>query len=136
MPCSPRSWAVRVTSGRGWCPSLLSGGTGPAPVGDSGGAVADAELGVDPPDVILHGFLRQEQAGGDLAVGLPVRDERHHLDLARGQPGIFTPARSRNVVVVHVTSGRTARRKRERVSQLADPAPVHPVAQMGRLGTT
>ena len=52
--------------------------------GSSGTAAADAELGVDPPDVVLHGLLGQEQASGDLPVGLTVRDERHDLHLARG----------------------------------------------------
>src|SRR5579862_3727887 len=85
-----------------------------APVGDGGGAGTDAELGVDPPDVVLHGLLGQEQAGGDLAVGLPVRDQRHDLNLTRRQAGIgsravkrehLTPIRSRILPVAHVTSG-------------------------------
>src|SRR5580704_11530711 len=106
-----------------------------APVGDGRGPRADAELGVDPPDVILHRLLGQEQPGGDLAVGLPVGDERHHLGFSRGQPmrltGVarvgragylpgcvypdacpgtiereaITPARSRILMSVHLTSG-------------------------------
>src|SRR5580700_4180241 len=57
-----------------------------APVGDGGGPGPDAELGVDPSDVVLHGLLGQEQASRDLPVGLPVRDERHDLFLPRRQP--------------------------------------------------
>jgi hypothetical protein len=85
--------------------------------------------------VILHRLLGQEQPGGDLAVGLPVGDERHHLGFSRGQPvrltGVgrvgragdlprfvyldacpgtvqreaITPARSRILLSVHLTSG-------------------------------
>src|SRR5579862_7890756 len=102
-----------------------------APVGDGRGPRADAELGVDPPDVVLHRLLGQEQPGGDLAVGLPVGDERHDLGFSRGQPGrlagavravqagdlypdacpgtvqreAITPARSRILMSVHLTSG-------------------------------
>src|SRR5260370_839857 len=96
----------------------VRGSDGLAPVGDGGGPRADAELGVDPPDVILHGLLGQEQASGDLPVGLPVRDEGHDLRLARGQsvrlPGpVGSRAESQSLVyarpsdlsIVHLTSG-------------------------------
>src|ERR1700749_593053 len=89
-----------------------------APVGDGGGPGADAELGVDPPDVVLHGLLGQEQASGDLPVGLAVRDERHDLHLARGQPvrfpgpvshrvesGPLASGRPRDLPIIHLTSG-------------------------------
>src|SRR5579862_2128071 len=85
-----------------------------APVRDGGGAGADAELGIDSPDVVLHGLLGEEQAGGDFAVGLPVRDEGHDLCLARRQAGPgsraverepLTPVRSWILPVAHVTSG-------------------------------
>src|SRR5437764_5563885 len=62
----------------------VRGSGGLAPVGDGGGPRAHAELGVDAADVVLHGLLGQEQASGDLPVGLTVRDERHDLHLARG----------------------------------------------------
>src|SRR5436305_11768764 len=55
-------------------PGLPRRGSGLAPVGDGGGPRADAELGVDAPDVVLHGLLGQEQVSGDLPVGLAVRD--------------------------------------------------------------
>src|SRR5271169_2802570 len=85
--------------------------------------------------MILHRLLGQEQPGGDLAVGLPVGDERHHLGFSRGQTmrltgaaqvgraghlpryvypdaclgtvqrEAITPARSRILMSVHVTSG-------------------------------
>src|SRR6266849_3383478 len=96
----------------------VRGPDGLAPVGDGGGPRADAELGVDPPDVILHGLLGQEQASGDLPVGLPVRNEGHDLRLARGQsvrlPGpvgsragseSLIYARPRDLPIVHLTSG-------------------------------
>src|SRR5579859_5622757 len=87
---------------------------GPAPVGDGGGPRAHAELGVDAPDVVLHGLLGQEQVSGDLPVGLAVRDERHDLRLARGQPvrlpgaienGSLASAWPRDRAIVHLTSG-------------------------------
>src|ERR1700744_3777039 len=62
------------------------------PVGDRGRPGTHAELGVDPPDVVLHRFLGQEQPGGDLAVRLPVGDERHHLRLPRRQRSRFPGA--------------------------------------------
>src|SRR5229473_2118210 len=98
----------------------VRGPDGLAPVGDGGGPRADAELGVDPPDVILHGLLGQEQASGDFPVGLPVRDEGHDLRLTRGQPvrlpspgavgsraesGSLVSARPRDHSIVHLTSG-------------------------------
>src|SRR5271165_3105385 len=96
----------------------VRGPEGLAPVGDGGGPRPDAELGVDPPDMILHGLLSQEQASGDLPVGLPVRDERHDLDLTRGQPvRLSGPVESgadseplastwpKDLVIVHLTSG-------------------------------
>src|SRR5580704_15833601 len=119
---------ISVPRGSRACPRALAR---LAPVGDGGGPVPDAELGIDPSDVILHGLLGQEQARGDLPVGLPVRDERHDLCLSRGQlaglpapaspvsagafarrpdarPGAVqreAPARSGILAIVHVTSG-------------------------------
>jgi hypothetical protein len=64
--------------------------------------------------VILHGLLGQEQTSGDLSVGLPIRDERHDLDLARGQPvripgpvenEPLVSAWPRDLAIVHLTSG-------------------------------
>src|SRR5260370_37705211 len=96
----------------------VRGPAGLSPVGDGGGPGADAEFGVDPPDVIFHGFLGQEQASGDLPVRLPVRDERHDLGLACRQPvrlpgpvesrvesGSLASARPRDPAIVHLTSG-------------------------------
>src|SRR2546421_2642922 len=70
----------------------VRGPGGLAPVGDGGGPGAHAELRVDPADVVLHGLLGQEQASGDLPVGLTVRDEGHDLHLARGKPVRFPGA--------------------------------------------
>src|ERR1700683_1444083 len=56
-----------------------------APVGDGGGPGPDAELGVDPSDVVLHGLLGQEQARREMPVGLAVRDEPHYLCLSGRQ---------------------------------------------------
>src|SRR5580658_6469559 len=113
-------------------PSSVRMLTRAAPVGDRRRPRAGAELGVDPPDVVLHGLLRQEQPCGDLPVGLPVRDERHDLGFPRRQPllcvaapgvtgrlrrpdaarpapvkrGPLARARSGNLAIVHLTSGR------------------------------
>src|SRR3954468_25062312 len=94
-------------------PGLPRRGSARAPVGEGGGPRADAELGVDAPDVILHGLLGQEQVSGDLPVGLAVRDERHDFRLARGQPvrltaavksGSLAPVWPRDRAIVHLTS--------------------------------
>src|ERR1035438_1903530 len=69
VPRAPRPPAPAVTVSARRPPVSV------APVGDSGGPRADAELGVNPPDVVLHGLLGEEEAGGDLPVGLPVSDE-------------------------------------------------------------
>src|ERR1700730_17816757 len=94
-------------------PLPVRGSGGLAPVGDGGGPRAHAQLGVDPSDVVLHGFLGQEQMSGDFPVGLPVRDERHDLHLACGQPvrlpgaienGSLASVWPRDLVIVHLTS--------------------------------
>ena len=50
------------------------------------GAVADAELAVDRPQVGLDGLVADDQLGGDGAVGKPVDDERQDLAFALCQP--------------------------------------------------
>src|SRR6266568_6106077 len=128
----------------------VRGPGGLTPVGDGGGSGAHAELRVDPADVILHGLLGQEQASGDLPVGLPVRDEGHDLRLARGQsvrlPGpvgsraeseSLVYARPRDLSIVHLTSGcgrriRTAANYRTR----SQPMKVHANDHMSRYEPT
>src|ERR1039458_8601859 len=56
------------------------------PAGDGGRARAGPEFRVNPVDVILDGLLGEDQLAGDLAVGVPFRDESHDLRLARGKP--------------------------------------------------
>src|SRR6266851_5787882 len=115
-PARPRGGTGRGYPCARWDrPGLpVRGPAGLSPVGDGGGPGADAEFGVDPPDVILYGLLVEEQASGDLPVGLPVRDERHDLDLTCGQPvrlpgavesGPLASAQPRDLAIVHLTSG-------------------------------
>src|SRR5580704_18914496 len=100
----------------GSLPVRRSGGL--TPVGDGCGPRAHAELGVDPADVVLDSLLGQEQAGGDLPVGLAVRYEGHDLRLAGGQPvrfpraidgrvesGPLASVRPRDLPIIHLTSG-------------------------------
>src|ERR1035438_9739552 len=53
------------------------------PAGDGGRAGAGTELCVNPVEGILDGLLGEDQLAGDLAVGVPFRDESHDLRLAR-----------------------------------------------------
>src|ERR1700680_3060793 len=55
------------------------------PPGDGRRTGCRTELGVDPFDMVFDGLLDEEQLAGDLAVGVPVRDERHDLGLAGGK---------------------------------------------------
>jgi hypothetical protein len=55
------------------------------------GAVAEVELGEDPPDVGLDRLLGDDQVAGDLGVGQPAGDERQHLGLALGE--LLDPSR-------------------------------------------
>ena len=57
-----------------------------------GGAVGDAELGVDVLDVVVGGLRRDEQLLGDLARRRPVRDQPEHLRLPRSQARRASPA--------------------------------------------
>src|SRR6266568_8913697 len=135
----------------------VRGPGGLAPVGDGGGPGAHAELGVDPADVIFHGLLGQEQASGDLPVGLTVRDEGHHLHLAGGESvrfpraiagraksGPLASVRPRDLAIIHLTSGcgrrpgrwpyRSERTKHGRYR--VNPMKVHANEHMGRYGPT
>ena len=135
----------------------MRGSGGLAPVGDGGGPRAHAELGVDPADVVLDGLLGQEQAGGDLPVGLAVRDEGHNLCLAGGQPvrfpraiagrvesGPLASVRPRDLPIIHLTSGcgrrpgrgpdRSERTKHGRYR--VNPMKIHANEHMGRYGPT
>src|SRR5512146_1693469 len=106
-------WISSPSAGRDTGRGSSRGGPGSAPVGDGGGPRADAQLGIDASDVVLHGLLGQEQVRGDLPVGLPVRDQRHDLHLARGQSvrlpgavenGSLASVWPRDCVIVHLTS--------------------------------
>lgn len=52
-----------------------------------GDAPADAELGVEVPDMRFHGATGDEQALGDLGVGESLADERQHRLFGRRQAG-------------------------------------------------
>ena len=56
-----------------------------------GGAVGDADLGVDVLDVVRHGLARDHQLVGDLLVGVPTGEQGQDVDLARRQPGQARP---------------------------------------------
>src|SRR4029450_1435169 len=56
-------------------------------------AGGDAELGVGLVQVVAHGARAQQQLGGDVAVGQPLRGEPGDLQLLRGEPGQAGPAR-------------------------------------------
>src|SRR6202035_4341761 len=73
------------------------------PPGDGRGPGGRTELGVDPVDMILDGLLGEDQLAGDLAVGVPVRDERHDLGLAGGKAE--RADHSRDAAGSHLSSG-------------------------------
>src|SRR5690606_11009742 len=49
-------------------------------------AVADSHLGEEAGDVVLDRFLGQEEALGDLAIGLSLSDQFEYRHLAWGEP--------------------------------------------------
>jgi hypothetical protein len=55
------------------------------PAGDGRRSGLRAQLGIDLVHVILDGLLGQHELGGDLAVGVTLRDQRHDLGLAQRQ---------------------------------------------------
>src|SRR4051812_25751792 len=59
----------------------------PGPGGDLD-PVLHVELGLHAAQVGLDRADRDEQLGGDLQVGQALRDQLHHLELARGQAGV------------------------------------------------